>query len=229
MESSLEFETLKADRAGAPQAIVVPVDGSAVARHAADLAHSLAQRSGARLHLLHVKPLPIGVTAGVVDDSIDLSALDREVQTLEHQYREWALPYGAHTHIHIRTGELIETLAQVCAELAASLVVMGTAGDHGWHEWLVGTNAEQVLHHIRTPLLSLKCDRSRWSLRNLLVINDFQEQPPPLVPTLKWLADLDGATVHLLKVGPAEAQLHERMDAFARQQGLKRVPRATGG
>ncbi len=223
MESRPEIENLKATAPQGPQSILVPVDGSEVARHASDLAFRLAQRCGARLHLLHVVPLPLGATAGIFDDSLDLKAWEQTCQQSEVRYRDWAKPYGPETQVHVRSGELIGAIAEVCSSQAIELIVMGTAGDHGWHERLIGSNAEHVLHEIRVPLLTLKCDRSDLLLRNLLVINDFTELPAGPLPTLRWFSELDGAQVHLLKVGTAEPQLDKRMAAFARQQGLDRV------
>lgn len=54
-----------------------------------------------------------------------------------------------------RPGDVIETIFQTAAELAADLVVMTTQGRHGFLDALRGSTTERVLRQSRCPMLTM--------------------------------------------------------------------------
>ena len=52
----------------------------------------------------------------------------------------------------VRNGDSGETILETAAELKADIIVMGTHGRSGFEKLLVGSVAENVLHHSQIPL-----------------------------------------------------------------------------
>jgi len=92
--------------------IMVPLDGSARASDAADLAAPLAERTGAALDLVQIQ-------RSTLTDR-DIEALDTQMGTQLQRLRA----HGLHAHAHNEHGRPHETLLAVCAELRADLIVL---------------------------------------------------------------------------------------------------------
>jgi len=55
----------------------------------------------------------------------------------------------------LRQGDVVDIIAQVATETSADLIVMATAGQHGFLDALRGTTTERVLRRARCPLLAV--------------------------------------------------------------------------
>ncbi len=112
-----------------PRSFLLATDGSNEAELAAGVAVELARSTGAELHLVHVKPLPITPPyPEVLDWRDDLERADREArELLDEQVKKVEEAGGAVAGIHLREqrppADEIVTLAE---ELGVSLIVVGS-------------------------------------------------------------------------------------------------------
>jgi nucleotide-binding universal stress UspA family protein len=109
---------------------------------------------------LHPSPLPawqavvdLLTTCGLVGTSITLLHVGAAADAP-------ALPTGAQNagiglHQEVRTGDPVEQILAVAAEIKADLVVMATAGHHGFLDALRGSTTERVLRRLTCPLLAV--------------------------------------------------------------------------
>lgn len=139
--------------------ILLPVDGSDCALRAVDhlIAHCAWFRDVPEIHLLHVHaPIPIGrVQAHIGHET--LQAYYREEsqeQLLAAQQRLEAAGVFYTAHIHV--GLPAEVIADISAELACDLIIMGTHGRNRLAGLLMGSVANRVLHLAATPVLLVK-------------------------------------------------------------------------
>lgn len=143
------------------QRILVPLDGSELARAGLDYAIMLATKCKAHLHLLRVvepRSVPIPV---VEDDNTSLG-----------EYRDYALadlcrqaakeltalsigqPDGALTFsTHVCVGYPAEKIVGEAIWQSSDLIVMATHGYGGMRRWALGSVADKVLHATTIPLL----------------------------------------------------------------------------
>lgn len=139
---------LEAEPRGPIRTVLVPLDGSSRAREVLDLVQGVARRHQARVKLLKVEPLPITeVPSPAVVPAWDPEAVRRSLA-------------GPHDLL-AANGVAVETEAAFGFEAAAiseatanvDLVVLGTHGRTGLLRLLLGSIAEDVIHHAKCPCL----------------------------------------------------------------------------
>ncbi len=150
---------------GKVRRILVPTDFSETADEAIKLAHSLAQRLEADLHVLHVAEYHFEPQIRDLIISIDeveeyRSRLHRDA---ERQLNETVSRCGlddevALDHRHVARGAPDSMIRDAVKDLSIDLVVMNTLGRSGLKGLLVGNTAEQVLNHLTCSILAIKPD-----------------------------------------------------------------------
>jgi nucleotide-binding universal stress UspA family protein len=138
--------------------ILVPLDGSELAKKALDQAEKLAKTFGAEIILFQVVPfLPIYgspelVTPLIVDEKQKESAeryltnLTEELKKREHKV----------TAI-VKTGQQVAVeIIDFAKEAGADLIIMCTHGRSGISRWVLGSVALKVLTRAETPILLVR-------------------------------------------------------------------------
>jgi nucleotide-binding universal stress UspA family protein len=135
--------------------ILVPLDGSELAKKALDHAEELAKTYGAEIILFEVIPLmPIYgsqelVIPLIVDEKqkeaaeMDLTKLAEEMKTRGHKVAA-IVKKGQHVAVEI---------IDFAKELGVDLIVMCTRGHSGITRWVLGSVAHKVLTRAETPIL----------------------------------------------------------------------------
>ncbi len=138
--------------------ILVPLDGSDLARKALDQAEQLAPLFGAEIILFQVVPfLPIYgspemVTPLIVDEKQRESA-ERYLQSLAETLRQKGLKVSA----SVKTGQQVAVeIIDFAKESGADLIIMSTHGRSGITRWVLGSIALKVLTRAETPILLIR-------------------------------------------------------------------------
>ena len=141
--------------------ILVPLDGSPLARKALCHAGKLAAAFNAQCHLLWVEPLiarfPSGVTYAsafpfqppyiLPGDQDDQEAIVREVEELIE-----GAPPANYTY-SIERGDLVQNTLNYAEEWSSDLIVMGNPQYVGLAKFLAGREAQHVSEHAECPVL----------------------------------------------------------------------------
>ena len=135
--------------------ILVPLDGSELAKKALDHAEELAKTYGAEIILFQVIPLmpiygaPELVTPVIVDEKqkeaaeMDLTKLAEEMKTRGHKVA-----------VMVRTGQQVAAeIIDFAKESGVDLILMCTHGYSGITLWALGSVARKVLTRAETPIL----------------------------------------------------------------------------
>lgn len=132
--------------------LLVPLDGSFLARRALPYARRLALPRRAKLLLMHavVGGRPI--------------AADVDVEALARPLRDDGIPVATmYPSLREYSNELVaESILAVANTRAAGLIAMSTHGRRGLGRWLYGSVAEHVLRYAEVPLLLIPpaCERA---------------------------------------------------------------------
>ena len=138
--------------------ILIAVDESSIAAHAADVGAQLATALGAELALVYV----VDPTQTVAPDSgvpaADLIALaEKDAKRLLAGFRQRA-PEGNPSPEFVAVGKPASEIVQTAKEWPADVIVIGSHGRHGLERALLGSVAEGVMRHapcsvlvVRTP------------------------------------------------------------------------------
>lgn len=142
---------------GKMKAILVAVDGSAhsdrAVKHALELIES---GLAAELHLINVQPNLGGAVAAFVSrEQIDSHHREEGEKALASALElSKAAPTAAVTHIGVgRQGEIVADFAK---KVGAGLIVLGTRGHTGLAGVLLGSVAQDVIAHSKTPVTLVK-------------------------------------------------------------------------
>jgi nucleotide-binding universal stress UspA family protein len=143
--------------------ILVPLDGSTLARQALPLAADLAQRAGAAVTLVQAILPTVDVLTGTPLTGLPPVQLDGVYQALHaqahHELDEAAerlRAQGLQVNTIIETSPAADLIIAVAQRCQADLVIMATHGRSGFSRWALGSVADKVLRALRTPLLLVR-------------------------------------------------------------------------
>jgi nucleotide-binding universal stress UspA family protein len=140
--------------------ILVPLDGSLFSEQALPVAHEIARRSGAHLHLVKVHVPPIDAPLGDTT-FIPAAQLDEEVKENDREYlarvAEAALwQTDMLPSVALLSGPVLAALQKYTHDCAIGLVVMTTHGRSGLSRAWLGSVADALVRSSNIPVLLLR-------------------------------------------------------------------------
>jgi nucleotide-binding universal stress UspA family protein len=146
----------------APRRILVPLDGSSLAKQALPIAGGLAMHSPAELILLHVVALAeLDTEFRLLEpstsqpDTITLGACEQAARDLEACALNLRREQIAATPVVV-VDHTAEAIVHEAALREVDLIVMATHGYGGLKRWALGSIADKVLHATTTPLVLVR-------------------------------------------------------------------------
>jgi nucleotide-binding universal stress UspA family protein len=141
--------------------ILVPLDGSELAKMALDQAEKLAKTFDAEIVLFQVVPFmpiygsPELITPLIVDEK-QKEAAERYLSNLSEALKKRGLRVAA----TVKTGQQVAIeIIDFAKEVGADLIVMCTHGRSGISRWVMGSVALKVLTRAETPILLIRSKR----------------------------------------------------------------------
>jgi nucleotide-binding universal stress UspA family protein len=138
--------------------VLVPVDFSAHASAAMDLAVEIVRDGGGTIHLLHAYEVPLGTIPpyGVaVPESLLAQVRDAAARRLEKAAQKIAAA-GLPCETHVVHGPAADAIAEAAERLHADLIVMGTRGLTGLKHVLLGSVAERTVRIAPCSVLTVR-------------------------------------------------------------------------
>lgn len=154
------------------RSILVATDFSDAARRAVGRAALIARAHGARLLGLNVLEIPPEGLKAMGADPGELATWFGEQLTRE--VGDAADRVGVEAEVATAFGKAFVEIVRKSRETGADLVVLGSHGESGWREDLVGTTADRVVRKGDRPVLIVKRAATR-DYRRVLVGVDFSE------------------------------------------------------
>jgi nucleotide-binding universal stress UspA family protein len=216
--------------------ILVPTDFSGNAKHALQMAASIAAKTGVPLDILHANtavayapPLPeyAGATQMELDDYYESAT--NELFALKNELT--AMPGCEKLVIEsrIEEGFLYSTIRRVADEDGVDLIVMGTKGATGAVEFFVGSNTEKVIRTSNCAVLAVpeKSD-NQANFKKVVLPTTLQPNQAVAFKTLAaWQAKFPFEVEVLYLNNPAGFNSNAEIEAaavkFATEAGLKNV------
>lgn len=191
------------------RSVLVPLDGSRLSEAVLPTVALVAQRSGARVTLLHVVERHAPST--IHGDRHLTGAAEAEAYLREVVGREVLSGVAVSWHVHRREiDDVAHSLADHAEELEADLVVMLAHGPGDFRHRFFGSMAQHVSRQGPAPILLLRPDgegKAPVSFRRILVPLDGRAEHEAGLSVAASLAGLFSAPVQLLMVVPTRAAL----------------------
>ncbi len=138
--------------------ILIPLDGSELAKKGLEEAEKLAKFFEAEIVLFQVVPFmpiygsPELVTPLIVDDK-QKEAVEKYLATLAEELKK----KGFRVTTAVRTGQQVAAeIIDFAKEVGAELIVMCTHGRSGITRWVLGSTAHKILVRAETPILLIR-------------------------------------------------------------------------
>ena len=149
------------------RSILAPTDFSPHAETALRYACRLAERLGAKLHLLHVLSevvVPVGPDPSLVSSLPAEYYTETETQSVEALRRVLDRVWGqaSSAEVAVRWGDPVDAIVGYAADHAIDLIVVATHGRTGLSHVLLGSVAERIVREAPCPVLTIR-DRGRKS------------------------------------------------------------------
>ncbi len=149
-----------------PAKILLATDGSEDAALAAKAAVSLAEDTGAELHVVHVGETPHVYQPRAMGPSLPTETTEevrKEHQALlNHEVKQVEEIGGSVAEAHLRVGKPAEEILRVSEEIVAGLIVVGNQGLGGrfsrMKRFLMGSVTEQVARYARCSVMVARRD-----------------------------------------------------------------------
>ncbi|MFI2742060.1 universal stress protein [Zhouia sp. PK063] len=182
--------------------ILVPTDFSTQAANALHTAAQLAQKFNAEIYVLHVLDLPLHLTTTAGDNYNPPETLFF-LKLAKQQFNTFLdKPYLKNLKVfdEIEVGNIYYGIEEAIKKFNIDFVVMGSSGSSGLQEFLIGSNTEKVVRHIKLPVLVIKNNIENFEINNITHACDFAEESIKSFTKAVNFANTFNAKLHILYV-----------------------------
>lgn len=211
--------------------IAIPTDFSEIAKRGVDMGVSVAQRTGAELHLINsVQAIPGVYTghAGTFSPSVQ-QATTAILEDHENKLKELAQELEKQ-NIKVKTEAtplpLKDRMKAYVKGQQIDMLVMGTEKGYKLLDYLLGKNTRNVIDKVGCPVLSVRNEGQVFRPGKIVVPLDgnMDKEKEANMEPLKEMINDYGSTVHLLNILPGQENQTEevinRMEELASKNGL---------
>jgi nucleotide-binding universal stress UspA family protein len=206
--------------------ILIPTDFSAQSEFAMIFANKIAERIPVAATLLHIIQCKTEARIGA-DGQVEVEddAVQGYLQARTDAAHKGFEMYQKNTFQSVKTeivfGPISTSIIFKSKTEPFDLVLMGTKGAFGIKDIMSGTLTQQVVKAIKTPVLSLMCDRSDFDLKNLLLIHKIHEPNAQIPKVIREIVRGYGAKLHIMQNADAQHMLGvAEVNAYLEEQGL---------
>jgi nucleotide-binding universal stress UspA family protein len=213
--------------------ILIPTDFSQLADYAYKMAHSLFSDDDIEIHILSI----VSVTPNVLFDEqgelledglLDLHSLYEVKQELESKMNKWLEGKDAIASAKVKIGQVTEDILRYIDDNNIDLLIMGTYGASGIKEVLIGSHTSYIAMRSPVPVLSLKSELSKESIKDIVLVGDFRNPQMVDLDFIKVMRLTNNSRLRFLKVNtPGDFETNEevvaRMKEFSEMNELGEV------
>jgi nucleotide-binding universal stress UspA family protein len=180
--------------------ILVPTDFSVQALYAAQVAVSIAKKSGATLHFVHVIDLPSYADSPsfrLISESSELKQkAEKAMQDLLDELNTDDLDVNS----SIEFDTIYQSIIDISKTENIDLIVIGSHGTSGIEKFLIGSVTEKVIQMAPCLVLAIKYPIDDIDIKSMVFASSFYGEVCESYPKIQRFANLFGAKIHLLKV-----------------------------
>ncbi len=211
--------------------ILIPTDFSVQAEYAYLMVKKLEEKTPIEIHFLHVLAVPDTVSVDAYGNiqtcgEIDVKYVVKQKEIAERKLSNLKSLYGENIQTHLVLGKITDAILQFTETNHFDLVVMGTKGAWGLKEKFSGSETQMIARRLKTPLLSLMCDRTDLRIQNILLVHNYSNPAKEDLGLMHKLITAFNTKFHLLQItsGKVEAEKEKviaNMKKFAELNNLE--------
>jgi nucleotide-binding universal stress UspA family protein len=156
--------------------LLIPTDFSACAEHAVDAGMKLAERFGAKVHLLTKVDLKNNWVKMTVDERSKLEETNQIIRNALVLLKDIKERYP---ELNITTSysgdKLINAIKDYAKKHGVDFIVMGSHGASGKNEYFIGSNTQKVIRSVHCPVLVVKDKIEELDFSKVVFASSFNE------------------------------------------------------
>ncbi len=161
--------------------LLISTDFSANAKHATEYGYNLAMQIKANIVLANAVNLPAEMPqAGMVtwpmeEDAVLINESKEELKKLKADLESEHIEQGYKPNISYinQTGVVADVVNEVVSDRGIDLIIMGTHGNNGLNEFLLGNHSRSMIDHTSKPLLLIPHTAQIGKIKKIAFATDF--------------------------------------------------------
>jgi nucleotide-binding universal stress UspA family protein len=130
-------------------------DGSERAFRALELAITIAKENKSELHMVSVEEID-HMPEFIEEIRQETGTAARRFHTVLQRARALAEQNHVKLHTHVLAGHPVRDIVELANELKVDLLVIGSSGHSPLYDRMIGSRAQNILHHAHCPVLVVK-------------------------------------------------------------------------
>ncbi len=202
--------------------VLIPTDFTVQSEYAYLLVKRLEVKVEIEIHFLHVLQVPDTVTLsgkGVIETcgEIDVNFVKAKKEIADRKLANLKSLYGNSVYTHLILGKPTDGIVSFAEQNNFDVIAMGTKGAWGLKERISGSETQMIARQSKVPLLSMMCDRSELTIKNILLVHNFSNPKTESISFLKLLMNAFNPQIHFLEIVTKNSnrdQIQKNMDQF---------------
>jgi nucleotide-binding universal stress UspA family protein len=208
--------------------ILVPIDFSKPSEYAARMAAKIAKKTGASITLIHLIELPSGVSDmgyrsrfNIPESMLYLRKTKEKVLEFKKSFFSEDLTVA----YFIKLNNPFDGIIKYADKIDADLILMGSKGHSKFEEIMIGSNTEKIVRNSKVPVIVVKRDSKKFSLKNLVFASNFKKENKEVFTKFLNFANAFNSKIHLLRVNtPSQFEstftTEQKMKNFIKEYNL---------
>jgi len=208
--------------------ILVPIDFSKPSEYAAKMAAKIAKKTGASITLIHLIELPseivdiyYGSRFSIPESMLYLRKIKEKILDFKNNF----FTEDIKVDYFIKLNNPFDGIKKYADKIDADLIIMGSRGHSKFEEIIIGSNTEKIVRSSKTPVIVVKRDSKKFSLKNLVFASNFKKDNTEVFIKFLDFANAFNSKIHLLRVNtPSEfestAESKQKIKDFIKEYNL---------
>ena len=189
--------------------ILVPTDFSPAANAATKFAINFAKQFDSTLLLLHVMEAVDEGSFNIEGEATASSSWEDKLfnmKMIEKAKNDLAgalatvSQSGVKVKTHLRIGNAYHGIQSIISEEKADVVIIGTEGDSGNANVLIGTTTEKVVRRSTCPVITVNRGTTIETIKTIVWATSLRAEDLDIPPLLRELVNKAGIAVHIVRV-----------------------------
>lgn len=178
--------------------ILVPTDFSGFSKRAFQFAYNLAGTTGAKITLFHVVEPPYNFAVAIEGmlELMEKNAIKRMKMIAASGDEEIDIK------TEVRHGRTSREILNYTETSGADFVVMGSRGQSGLSQTILGSVSAAIAHELPVPLFVIPEETKETKIASLLFATNFRENDPVNFERASTVAGLMGGSISIVHVSP---------------------------
>ena len=208
--------------------ILVPIDFSKPSEYAAKMAAKIAKKTGASITLIHLIELPseivdiyYGSRFSIPESMLYLRKIKEKILDFKNNFfaEDMKVDY------FIKLNNPFDGIKKYAEKIDADLIIMGSRGHSKFEEIIIGSNTEKIVRSSKIPVIVVKRDSKKFSLKNLVFASNFKKDNKEVFIKFLDFANAFNSKIYLLRVNTpskfeSTAESKQKIKDFIKEYNL---------